>query len=181
MIDLERTYKMAGRLLDCACNALIDTAGGCPDRRCVVAGTSDEFEHVNCCDGARGGQLTVNVNRIYPSRNFPDVDLGTPSNCDDPWTVVTYNIAIMRCHPVGDVQHAPSCAVLDDVALLTMVDMDAIRNGITCCLRDKDATSALIGYGYHWNLGDQSTYGPLGGCVGSNLLVQVGLPTCWEC
>lgn len=177
--DFAKLYKVAGMLLTCACDKLELTAGGCPDRRCVVPGLIPEA--ANCCTPPGGGQLTVNVVRTFPSRQFPVPDLGTPNNCNAPWQVVTYAITIFRCMPVGDMHHAPTCDALDDAALLAITDMEAIRVGVFCCLIDRDTAEQTIGMGYEWTFGDHLTTEPQGGCVGSVLNVQVGIPICWEC
>lgn len=176
--DLTKTYQVAGLLLTCACEMLELTPSGCPDRRCVVPGLIPEA--VNCCQGQHGGQLTVNLVRTFPSRQFPNPDLSA-SNCSAPWNVVTYNITVFRCMPTGSIPHAPSCEALDDTALVTMTDMEAVRLGVFCCLTDRETTSPLLGEAYEWLFGDHVTTEAQGGCVGSVLTVQVGIPTCWEC
>lgn len=177
MFDVERIYRVGALLLDCACQKLALTIGGCPPRMCLVPGATPEV--VNCC--AHGGQLTVNVVRSYPSRTFPNPDLGEPSNCDVPYLVVNYSVQVWRCSPVGNVERAPSCDSLDDAARKTMADMTAITQGIICCLRDEPTHESIIGPGYRWALGDATMEGPEGMCTGVNLQVIVGLPTCWEC
>lgn len=176
--DYDHPYRIGAYLLDCACDALALTDGGCPDRRCLVPGA--EAEVINCCGGTGGGQLTITLSRIYSSRQFPDQDT-SPSNCDAPWTVVVYEVEIWRCAPVGDVEFAPTCDELDDATLLTWTDVVAVRSGITCCLRDEDASAAIIGHGYSWLLGDHFTLPNSGGCAGSRLSLSIGYPTCWEC
>lgn len=178
MADFTRPYRIGALLLDCVCAKLALTPSGCPDRRCLVPGIEPSVE--NCCDGKNGGQLTVNIIRTYPSRNFPVPNIAAV-NCDDPWSVTTYGIQVWRCVTAGDIHHPPNCSALDDTALKTWTDMEAMRQGVACCLRDRSSKESVIGIGYEWNLGDHTTLGPEGGCVGSNLLVQVGIPTCWDC
>lgn len=177
--DFTKIYRMAALLLECACDQLELTDARCPERRCVVPGLVPEM--VNCCAAPPGGQLTVNVVRSFPSRRFPVPDLGDPSNCDAPWQVVTYNVAVFRCMPTGDMQHAPTCDKLDDTALMTLIDMEAVRVGVFCCLTDRETVGPVVGAAYEWTFGDHLTTEPQGGCVGSVLNVQVGIPTCWEC
>lgn len=178
MIDYESVYRVAGLLLDCACGHLTRTPQGCPARRCVVAGDAPQIEVVNCCKNE--GQLTVNVTRVYPSRNFPTPDLAA-GNCDVPYSVASYSVQVWRCHPVGNMEHAPSCELLAATARISMSDIVAVRAGITCCLRDDELAGPIIGFGYAWSLGDHVTVGPEGGCVGTNLQVLVGIPNCFEC
>jgi hypothetical protein len=139
-----------------------------------------EIEFVNCCGGSNGGQLTVNLESVYASRIFPQPD-GVPNKCDAPYEVVTYNITILRCVPVGDMDRAASCDQLESVALTTFVDQQVIREGIRCCLEDQESFSAVAGYNYRWVLDESPTLGPEGGCVGSSLRVIIGLGACHDC
>lgn len=179
MKPIDKLYQVAGFLLDCACDALADTDGGCPARRCVVPGI--EAEAVNCCEGQ--GQLTVNLISVFPSRSFPAPDPAA-DNCDTPITAAAYQIEVFRCMPTGDVERAPSCDALDDTALLTMVDIAAVRKGVTCCLRDESQAVPVLGRGYRWVLGNHFPIGrpdEMGGCVGTRLELTVGWLTCWDC
>lgn len=176
-MDLERIFHVGQVLLDCACSWLAATPAGCPDRRCLVPGV--EIAAEDCCD--QGGQLSVNVVNVFPSTVFPIPDAGSPSNCDVPYDVVSYNIQVLRCSPVGNEHQAPNCNDLSDAALRTMVDLNTVRNAVRCCLKDQESVSPIAGNGYRWTFGDHLTVGPEGACAGSNLLVLVGLPTCWEC
>lgn len=176
-IQRELLYDIAAFLLDCACESLATTDAGCPERRCVVPGS--EAEVVNCCQNQ--GQLTVALNRIFPSDNFPNPSLGQTGNCDSPYTVAVYNVDIFRCMPPGRMEVAPTCDQLDSTAFTNMQDMWAVRNGISCCFRDEDRSNDVIGHGYRWTLGDHTNLVPEGSCVGSRLEVGVGYLTCWEC
>lgn len=175
--DFDHPYRVGAYLLDCACDSLVRSDYGCPDRRCLVHG--NEAEAVNCCEP--GGQLTIALTRIYPSRSFPDPDPGTPSNCEAPYVVVVYDVEVLRCVPVGDVERAPSCEQLDDAAAKQWSDMIAVRTGLACCLVDDEASTNVIGPGYRWLFGDHLTLTSSGGCGGSRLTVNVGFPACWEC
>lgn len=168
---------MAALLLDCACTRLGDT---CPTRACVVPGVEVAIE--NCCAGDRGGQLTVNIIRHYPSTQFPTPDIGTFANCDTPYVIVEYGVQIARCTPVGSGNRPPSCDALDSAAQLQMADMQLIRDGIACCLRSpSDEMVDAAGRGFRWSLGTHEAIGPEGGCTGSNLQVVIGMMNCLEC
>lgn len=178
MPQFDRAYKLGALILECVCAKLLETTAGCPGRRCLVPGAVPE--HVDCCEG----QLTVNILRGYPSFDFPNPAIGsiTRNNCEDaPYTVITYAVQIIRCAPVGTPRKAPTCDKLDESAFTTMIDMDAVRQGVICCLRDTDTITPVAGEPFKWVLGDQETYGPEGGCVGSTAIVLAGLPTCLEC
>lgn len=169
-------YNIAAHLLDCVCDALTRTEIGCPNRRCIVPG--NEAETVNCCDNQ--GQVTVALPRLFPSSSFPTVDTQT-QGCDAPLTVVVYNIEVWRCMPVGHMQYAPTCDELDNTAYITMQDAWAMRTGVSCCFKDKESITEITGPGYRWMIGDHSSLGPEGACVGNRLEVAIGYLTCWEC
>jgi len=172
-----RVFDVAAHLLECAALSLGE---GAPARACVVPGQQVAWD--NCCSGEQGGQLTVNVARLYPSRLFPDLDQGRPSNCIVPYMVVQYNITILRCSPTQtDRGHPPSCASLSANAELTLQDLELVRLGVACCLLDEDTLTPLLGQPYSWVFGDSVTLGPEGGCAGSQLIVFVGMPPCYDC
>ncbi len=176
-----RIYDLAAHLLDCVRTQLGVEA---PSLACVRPGNVTAWD--NCCgdSGAEvGGQLSVNVARVYPSRQFPDLDQGRPTtNCIAPYMVVQYNIEILRCTPVvNDRGEAPSCTDLDANAELALRDLEQVRLGAACCLLDEDALTQLVGQPTTWIFGDSVTLGPKGGCVGSQLTIFVGIPPCYNC
>jgi hypothetical protein len=173
----DRAYNLGGLLLECVCAKLQETDAGCPERRCLVPGAVPS--HEDCCEG----QLTVNIARHYPSFAFPTPALGAGvnTNCEAPYTVVTYVVQIIRCMPTGHRERPATCAQLDDTAFLTMVDMEAVRQGIDCCFADRDSVTAIVGEPFSWMFGDHDSYGPEGGCVGSTAIVLAGIPNCREC
>jgi hypothetical protein len=173
-----RSFGVARALLDCACLALSSTSAGCPSRRCVVPGA--EIEFVDCCGGANGGQLTINLESVYASRQFPVPD-SVANRCDAPYEVVTYSITILRCVPTGDFDHAASCEQLESVAQTTFIDQYVLREAIRCCLEDEESFASVAGYNYRWVLDEHPTLGPEGGCVGSTLRVIIGLGACHNC
>lgn len=172
-----RVYDLAVHLLECVQSQL---ATGAPTRSCVVPGQEVAWD--NCCAGEVGGQLTVNVARVYPSRNFPDIDQGRPSNCVTPYMVVQYNVTILRCSPAQNERgRPPSCGALAENTELTLRDLEQVRLGAACCLLDEDSVTTLLMQPYVWVFGDQTTLGPEGGCAGSQLIIFVGIPPCYEC
>jgi hypothetical protein len=166
-----RVYDLARVLLECACTRLADE---CPDRRCVVPGQQVSWE--NCCAGKTGGQLTVHVAQVYPSRSFPDPDLRRPANCDAPYLVVEYVVTVLRCSPANG-----KCDELEPVAEQTFRDLERVRDAAACCLLDKDPLQTLLRGAYTWAFGQQLTLGPEGMCAGSELHLLVGMLNCREC
>lgn len=178
MNSATRSFNVARALLDCVCLALDSTSAGCPNRRCVVPG--GEIEFVNCCGGSGGGQLTINLESTYASRQFPTPD-SAPNKCDAPYEVVTYMVTVLRCVPVGDIDRAASCAQLEAVAQTTFIDQYVVREAVRCCLEDSASFDAVAGFNYRWVLDENPTLGPEGGCVGSSLRVIIGLGACHDC
>lgn len=172
-----RVYDLAAHLLECVC---LQLGSACPSRACVVPGQQVAWD--NCCAGEQGGQLTVNVARAYPSRNFPDLDQGRPSNCVAPYMVVQYNVTILRCSPSQNERgKPPPCDALNANSELTLRDLEQVRIATACCLLDEDSIVLLLGQPYSWVFGDAVTLGPEGGCAGSQLIAFVGMPPCYDC
>lgn len=178
MDSTRRSFDVARALLDCICLALDSTSAGCPTRRCVVPGSEADF--TSCCGGPKGGQLTINVENVYSSRTFPIPDT-TTNVCDAPYDVVSYRVTILRCVPMGDIDHAPSCEQLESAALTTFVDQFVVREAVRCCLENIDSFEAVAGFNYRWMLDEQPTVGVEGGCAGSALRVLIGLGACHDC
>lgn len=170
-IDLDAINTTAQELLACVCTELYDTPGGCPARLCLVPGAEVSIE--NCCDGPNGGQLSINIGRMYPSRQFPIPDTGE-RNCDAPLTIVDFYISIFRCAPMGGTR-AATCDALTAAYEVMVSDMRAIRTGIECCLNTEAHRKNRFAYG------DHLSYGPEGNCTGSTLLVAVSFLNCRGC
>ena len=76
-LNLNAVQGVAEAVLGCVCAALQDAAGqvdgqpGCPCRSCLVPGTAAWDSCDDPCnatpDGGAGGQLTVNVARLFSS------------------------------------------------------------------------------------------------------------------
>lgn len=170
-----RIYAGASLLLDCVCEALGDR---CPSRTCVAPGVAVSIE--NCCAGDTGGQLNINVARMYPSRDFPTPVIGI-RNCDAPYTVVEYLITLARCVPVGNMQRPPTCVKLDESAQSLMDDLEDIFTGVSCCLKTSPYLEDLAGRRFPWIIGDVESIGPEGGCAGAVVSVLVGYDSCLGC
>jgi len=180
---------LAEAVLGCACAALEATAvtvpgqPGCPDcRACVVPGTAawDTCDSPATSTGA-GGQLTVNVARLYASTRdaFP-VEVravqGLRGCLLPPLTAVELVITLLRCAPTADEQGVPpDCAALAATAQTLHVDMATLYNSLLCCLPGLDPSKRL---GALFVMGVSRTIGPEGGCVGVEQRVTVALPGC---
>ncbi|HLL36190.1 MAG TPA: hypothetical protein VK545_20435 [Streptomyces sp.] len=181
-------HDMASMILACVCQALTDTAAeiddhpGCPDcRSCVVPGTPawDSCDDP-CGGGPGGGQLTVNLARLYPSGTFPQEDrtvLGARGCTPPVTTAAEFVITLLRCAPGPD-DHGcpPTCEELETAARIVHIDAAAVYNGLMCCLPHTAGRR-----GRRFVMGAQRTVGPEGGCVGVEQRVTVALSSCAPC
>ncbi|MFF4179725.1 hypothetical protein [Streptomyces sp. NPDC001750] len=178
-------HEAAQDLLDCVCVTLDDLATrikdypGCPTaRRCLVPGLPAWDSCEDPCTGDAGGQLTVNLSRMYASTDFPAED-HRPQNvrgCVRPLsTAVELVVTVLRCAP-GPTEDGcpPSCEDLEAAATILDIDAVGVFNAITCCL----AATGGRRRGRPYILGRQQTLGPQGGCVGVEQRVTIALPGC---
>lgn len=137
-------YDAAQAALDCICSQMDSLAGeegvpegyGCPCRVYVSAGEPE----LNCCTDPSctdaHGQLTVHVEDVFPSDEFPN-PLAAFEPCKASAWATTLVVTVARCAPVLDAQGNP--ADPDDLsanALLMAVDQYAVMTALSCCLVD---------------------------------------------
>ncbi|WP_405961300.1 hypothetical protein OG235_37200 [Streptomyces sp. NBC_00024] len=181
-------HDLTEAVLGCVCAALDATAEdiegqpGCPCRTCVVPGTAAWDSCDDPCgpsEGA-GGQLTVNVARIYPSSltSFPSQDQtvqGVRGCTPPPITAVELVITLLRCAPtVSEDGCPPSCEELSEASRILHIDEVTVYNALLCCLPQTGGGRR----GRKFVIGAQRTIGPEGGCVGLEQRVIVALPGC---
>ncbi|MET7981699.1 MULTISPECIES: hypothetical protein [unclassified Streptomyces] len=183
--------ELAEGVLGCICEALDDTAAkvdgqpGCPCRSCVVPGqpawdTCDD----PCGEAATtGGQLTVNVARMYassldtfPSTEARDQAVRGKRGCKLPGlTAVELVITVLRCVPTPNDQGCPpSCEDLAAAARVINFDAVSVLNALDCCL----PALGVRRQGLLYVIGAQRQVGPEGGCAGTEQRVTVGLVNC---
>ncbi|MEZ3180813.1 hypothetical protein KYY02_19595 [Streptomyces pimonensis] len=177
-------HEIADAILACVCAALDETAAeiddfpGCPCRACVVPGTPAWDSCEDPCTGETGGQLSVNVARMYPSSSFPaqDAEVQGVRGCTPaPITAVEYVVTLLRCAPLPTERGCPpSCDELAEAARITHVDAAVIMNALLCCLPGTSSSRR----GRKFVLGQSRIVGPEGGCVGVEQRVTVALPGC---
>lgn len=176
-------------VLGCVCAALqataqeIDGQPGCPCRACVVPGAVAWDSCDDPCGGknADGGQLTVNMLRMYPTSPFPTEDRSVQGarNCPTPTTTaVELAVTLLRCAPTVDEQGCPpTCEELAEAARIVHVDAVTVLNALYCCLPGTGRGRR----GRKFVMGQQRTIGPAGGCVGIEQRVTVAMPRCAPC
>jgi hypothetical protein len=187
-------HEAAESLLTCVCAGLnrlpteLPGLAGCPCRSCVVPGTPAADNCGSGCatlaPGEYGGQLTVNVIRMYSSdrQNFPrEVQtVRDASNCLPPPVVaVELAVTVWRCAP-GPTKDGcpPSCDDLSAAAMQLHADMMAVQAAVLCCYSGTDTTDRK---GRRYVLGASTTLGPQGDCVGMQQRVTAGLFDCVAC
>lgn len=181
-------HDAAEAVLGCVCEALdratleVDGYPGCPTCRvCVVPGQAAWDGCVDDCTGDAGGQLSVNVARIYPSTQFPAEDRAVRDLRDcapPPVTAVELVVTLLRCAPMQTEQGCPpSCEEQAEAARILHIDAAVVMNALLCCLPHTGGGRR----GRRFVLGGQRTVGPDGGCVGIEQRVTVALPGCAPC
>lgn len=181
-------HDLTEALLGCVCAALQDAAdkvegaGGCPCRSCVVPGTPawDSCEDPCGPSEGAGGQLTVNLARMYPSsdQDFPSESRpvqGVRGCMPAPVTAVELVVTLLRCAPGPSEDGCPpDCAELSEAARRLSVDAVTVYNAMLCCLPGTSTRRR----GQRFVVGQQRTIGPEGLCVGIEQRVTVALPGC---
>ncbi len=189
-------HQASQNLLDCVCEAVdalplaVPGLAGCPCRVGVVPASPAADGCDGGCDAGPGtwpGQLTVNVTRMYASDPvvFPREAGGTSQtanglgvrslkNCTMPhMTAVEMLVTMFRCVPgPTDDGCPPTMVELDASAMQYHADMLAVQQGILCCYAGTDLTKRS---GRRYVIGQTTTIGPSGACVGFQTRVTVAL------
>lgn len=149
--------------------ALAVSLGGEVTRACVVPG---EIAWDDCHCGA----LYVSNPRWFLSDLFPEGAFSTETQttpCDLAWLVGEIVIQVMRCAPVPQGNAiAVGCPALSNAAKILVSDsMVMLRTAVQtlCGLVDDNM---IVDFA----VGDHSSSGPSGACVGSELRVYVSVP-----
>ncbi|SCG15529.1 hypothetical protein GA0070610_1763 [Micromonospora echinofusca] len=163
-------WPVAVRLRELIGAALADALGGAPAVCAVVPGRDVAID--SCCEG----QAWVRIVRTYPvlAGEFPN-GRGTPlDDGADPgaFWAVELGAGTARCAPTPDDQgFPPTAAELERSAAELADDAGRIRRAVLCELRKVPAVDEV------W-IGEQSSVGPSGGCVGQEVLVAVQTNVC---
>lgn len=133
-------YDVAQTVLDCVCSAMDDLTGqedipagyACPCLTYVSAGEPS----LDCCtnDCSPGGMLTVHLESVYPSDNFPFPSEGFAPCKAAAWVAVLV-VTASRCAPTVDEQgNTASPEALSASARLMAIDQYAVLTALSCCL-----------------------------------------------
>jgi hypothetical protein len=161
-------YEVAVAIVDCAYAAVDHDPPLAINRKGVVPGEI-------AWDDCQCGQLVISENRRYGSRNFPLEEIDHSAECGEPWIVVEYTLSLTRCVPSPTANaKSPAIADLQSAAQQLSEDMTKTRRAVMCCLTalyEEMGTGSKI---EAFELGQQDTVGPEGGCGGHELLIFVG-------
>lgn len=164
-------YTIAEQIRMCAHERLAAISAGEPARSCVIAGKI-------AWDDCECGQLVVAINHTYLSNDFPQPAAGNPGNkhCGPSIMVISYTVSILRCSPTGQDQSPPTCDDLAEAARVAVLDADAVRWGVWCCLKSMSRVTEVPALKIHnFQMGAQPMVGAQGVCQGSELSVLVGV------
>lgn len=170
-------FEVAQDLLDCVVDRLNVPTGspsvtGAPTHQHVAVG---EVVWDNCCDGTNGdigGQVWVQVDSVFPSRNPPLPDVA-PVACATTSFVMAARVGILRCWPtMNDRGEPPTAATLEAASHGMLFDVAALIEGLVCCARSQDLDLVI---------GQSSFLGPEGACIGAEVPVTVVLGPCVTC
>jgi hypothetical protein len=96
--------------------------------------------------------------------------------CGPPMFVFQYTVSMLRCAPVGDdLGNPPPCSEIDAAARVTVEDAWAVRAGLMCCLCAGSTRTDGVKLFDRYTIGPQLEVGPMGGCQGSAVTVQIGV------
>lgn len=200
-LSMLAVHEAAEALLNCVCDAVsllpteVPGLAGCPCRVGVVPGAVAADACDGGCDMAPGtypGQLTTSVVRLFssdrisfprettPGANVPGSGIRDAVNCAMPQvTGVELLVTLWRCAPGPSEDGCPpSMAALNDAAMQFHADMLAVQQGILCCFASTDTSTRR---GRRYVIGQTTTIGPQGGCVGFQTPVTVALDDCIPC
>lgn len=165
IFSLESMWSTLERIRDCAFEGMTSTPAGAPARSCVVPGEI-VWDECTC------GMLAVSWRVMGTGAAFPILDAEVPlSNCAARVMIVAVTIASLRCASSPDDNgNGPTCAQLEADAYQLLADSVAVRDMVTCCLRDLHDTFAIAEFA----IGQTLPAGPEGGCAGSTLDLMIG-------
>ena len=112
------------------------------------------------------GRRAVRVAAIQPLTPTE----GTRDPCGVRTWLVTLEMGVARCAPVGDINAGPTCAQLTEVAEQVQMDASAMVEA-ACCLRPQVDSGRL-------GMGTWVPFGPEGQCTGGIMPVQVEIDAC---
>lgn len=128
-------------------------------------------------DSCECGQFAQTIQADYPTLNFPadasDTVLGV-GGCPSGGLAFQVLASITRCVPgmsAGTPPTPPTCAKLQQAALVMEGDAYALRRGVECCLETMRRDRRILKYA----VGRINRVGPEGNCAGVELVYRFEL------
>jgi hypothetical protein len=160
-------YQIANDLKLCIMQQLLAIPGATPEGfdACVTAGA---ITWDNCCPGS----LRVTIENQSPTERFPD-PVFRPTVCSAYQRLTDIRATILRCAPTPNADgDPPPCNKLEEKAQELSKDMDALWRAVACCFNDTD---------FQFLVRSVTPIGPQGACVGTTMLVSIGLVNWCNC
>lgn len=149
---------------------LAEALGGAPAATIIVPGRDVAID--DCCSG----QAWVRIVRVFPTEpgEFPNGRTTPITQGCDPglYWAVELGAGSARCAPAeDDIGNPPTAAEQEHAAMVLADDASRIRHAVLCQLPHADLVEEIA-------VGDQTSVGPSGGCVGQEVLVTVMTNVC---
>lgn len=132
-VAAERLAEVTQALLDCVCDAL--SAANRPVCSCYRAlGTPVIIQCCECEEDEGSGELSVHLTRVFDADPESLNEIQRVRPCRGGGIAAQLRFVLARCRPVIDERgELPDHAVLDDVAVEQMRDVELLWRALTCC------------------------------------------------
>jgi len=163
-------WPVAVALRAAVADELAAALGGTPATTAVVPGRDVAID--DCCNG----QAWVRIVRVFPTRpgEFPQGRTTPIGDGCDPgvYWAVELGVGTARCAPSqDDFGNPPPAEDLERSAMVLADDAGRIRRAVLSRLPEVETVEEVF-------VGEQTSVGPSGGCVGQELLVTVMTTVC---
>lgn len=160
-MDPQIINNTLNEILDCVCAVLAGGSCGCP---CYSFVASGQVPWDHCCDG---GQLSVKLDRMFATSNFPTQDNST-LQCGVTFSA-DITVTLLRCGPtVDDNGNPPLPDAITAANTQVYEDMALIAPAVVCCL-------SVAKRFRQFKINDFRPVVPLGGCYGAEMRLTIEL------
>lgn len=173
LYDTNVVIDVASRIVTGCATALDDA--GLPANRAFVTSGEVAWDDCSC------GQLALSISGTYRTESIRNAQQQrSGSGCHSSLVVVDMRLSIIRCVPIPDINGiAPTPAALTAAAVDSENDKFIVGTTLSCLLDTMlNGTPRLI---QDYEIGDQLSIGPLGGCGGSEIGFRVSWVNCGDC
>lgn len=166
-------YTIVTGIGECVMTELATTTAGTPDRYCPHVPGEIAWDDCECGSFTQSaGPFQWSDDARTPLQYFDSYN-----NCGPFYTGLEVTALVLRCAPGPGADGdglAPTCGALSISAQGWHEDAAAVRRGVICCLKTLLDADDIEG----WQVVSQTSQGPQGGCVGSQLVYRFWLPNC---